>query len=116
MAEDWARPVVHWDIQAREPQKIRDFYAQMFNWEIGDGVFMPIGPGIGAPEPITGHIMQNEKPGVTLYIQVLDLKASMAKAQELGGAVTSDPIQIPDGATLAGIVDPEGNRVVLMQQ
>ena len=116
MSEDWARPVVHWDIQAREPQKIREFYAQMFNWEIADGGIMSIGPGVGAPEQITGHIIQNENPGVVLYIQVLDLKASMAKAQELGGAVTSEPIHIPDGATFAGIADPEGNRVVLVQQ
>lgn len=116
MAEDWARPVVHWDIQAREPQKIRDFYAQMFNWEIGDGAIMQIGAGIGAPETITGHIMQNEKPGVVLYIQVLDLRASLTKARELGGAVTREPLDIPGGATIAGIADPEGNRVVLVQQ
>jgi predicted enzyme related to lactoylglutathione lyase len=77
---------------------------------------MQIGPGIGAPEQITGHIMQNEKPGVTLYIQVLDLRASMAKAESLGGAVTAQPFDVPGGPTIAGIADPEGNRVVLVQQ
>ena len=30
---DWARPVVHWEILARDQAKMRDFYAQMFNWE-----------------------------------------------------------------------------------
>lgn len=116
MADDWARPVVHWDIQAREPEKIRAFYGQMFNWEIGDGPIMGIGPGIGAPEQITGHIMQSAAPGITLYVQVLDLQASMAKAESLGGSIVAPAFQIPDGATIAGIADPEGNRVVLVQQ
>ncbi|MBI5288645.1 MAG: hypothetical protein HY873_06700 [Chloroflexi bacterium] len=116
MAEDWARPVVHWDIQARDAAKMRAFYSQMFNWEIADGPIMQIGPGIGAPEQITGHIMQSATPGITLYIQVLDLGASMAKAEQLGGSIVAQAFQIPDGATIAGIADPEGNRLVLVQQ
>jgi predicted enzyme related to lactoylglutathione lyase len=116
MTEDWARPVVHWDIQAKDPERMRGFYAQMFNWEIADGPIMQIGPAVGAPEPITGHIMQSERPGVVLYIQVLDVKATMEKAKELGGSVVAQPFQIPDGAMIAGITDPEDNRIVLVQQ
>jgi predicted enzyme related to lactoylglutathione lyase len=118
MAEDWARPVVHWEIQANDQAKIRDFYSQMFNWQIGDGPIMGIGPGIGAPEQITGHIMSGHgnAPGVVLYIQVLELRASMEKAERLGGKIVAQPFDIPNGPTIAGITDPEGNRVVLVQQ
>ncbi len=118
MADDWARPVVHWDIQAREPEKIRAFYSRMFNWEIGDGPLMSVPAGIGGPPPeaLSGNILAAQKSGFTLYIQVLDLRASMAKAEELGGAVISQPFDVPGGPTIAGITDPEGNRVVLVQQ
>src|SRR5207249_1654692 len=105
MEQDWARPVVHWEIQARDPERIREFYRQMFNWQVGDGPIMQIGPGIGAPEPITGHIMAGEHSRFVLYIQVRDLRASMEQAKELGGGVLREPIDIPGGPTIAGIAD-----------
>jgi len=118
MAEDWARPVVHWDIQAKDPQRIRDFYSRMFNWTIGDGPIMEIPAGVGAPENgLAGHIFPAAaSSGITLYIQVRDLGASLAQAEELGGAVLSQPFDVPGGPTIAGIADPEGNRLVLVQQ
>ncbi len=117
MTEDWARPVVHWEIQARDPEKLRDFYARLFNWQIGDGEIMSIPAGIGGPEPGPGgHLRQGERPGVTLYIQVRDLQASLAKAEELGGRVLRQPVDVPGRPTVASIADPEGNRVVLVQQ
>ncbi len=118
MAEDWARPVVHWEIQARDPQRIREFYAQMFNWLIGDGPIMRIPPGVGGPEPgPAGHIMQGDAPRVVLYVQVRDLRASLEKAKALGGAALTEPFDVPGGGpTIAGIADPDGNRVVLVQQ
>src|SRR5687768_12197490 len=107
MAEDWARPVVHWEIQAREPAVQREFYSKLFNWEIGEGAVMMIPAGIGGPEPGPGgHIRQGEQPGFSLYVQVLDLRASMANAGELGGGVFMEPVDVPTGATIAGIVDP----------
>lgn len=70
MAEDWARPVVHWEIQARDPEALQAFYAQMFNWQIGDGPIMLIPAGIGGPEPGPGgHIMRGDAPGIVLYVQ-----------------------------------------------
>jgi predicted enzyme related to lactoylglutathione lyase len=118
MADDWARPFVHWDIQAREPQKIKDFYAKMFNWEISEGPIMTIPAGIGAPDAdgMFGHIFPSDASGFRLYFQVRDLRESMERATGLGGAVTSEPFDVPGGPTIAGITDPEGNRVVLVQQ
>lgn len=117
MADDWARPVVHWEIQARDPEKQRAFYAEMFNWQIGDGLVMAIPAGIGAPEAGPGgHIRKGEHPGVTLYIQVLKLQESVTKAEALGGRVIRPPFDAPTGQTLAAIADPEGNRIMLVQQ
>lgn len=117
MTEDWARPVVHWEIQALDPGKLRAFYGQLFNWQIGDGPIMNIPAGIGGPLPGPGgHIRRSDRPGVSLSIQVRDLRASLEKAEQLGGKVLLQPRDLPGGPTVAGIADPEGNRVMLVQQ
>jgi predicted enzyme related to lactoylglutathione lyase len=117
MESDWARPIVHWDIRARDPELIRSFYGDLFNWEISDGPVMDIPAGVGGPEPgPAGHIQPSDRTGITLYIQVLDLPSSLTKAAELGGKVVLEPFDVPGGPTLGGISDPEGNFVMLVQQ
>jgi predicted enzyme related to lactoylglutathione lyase len=117
MGDDWARPVVHFEIEALDAERQRSFYRELFNWDIGDGPIMAIPAGLGGPEPGPGgHLRQGDRSGVALYVQVRDIRASLAKAAELGGAVIADPFDIPGGPTLAPITDPEGNPVMLVQQ
>jgi predicted enzyme related to lactoylglutathione lyase len=116
MAEDWSRPVVHWEIEAQDPEKIAAFYGALFNWTIGDGPVRQIGPGIGAPEPITGHIREGKRSAVVLNIQVLNLRETLDRVPGLGGKVLREPFDLPQGPTLASILDPEGNRITLVQQ
>lgn len=117
MVEDWARPVVAVEIQARAPEKQREFYSKMFNWDISDGPIMRFGAGIGGPEPgPVGVMRESSTARVVLYIQVMDLRASLEKAKTLGGSVISEPFDVPGGPTLAQIADPEGNTVALVQQ
>jgi predicted enzyme related to lactoylglutathione lyase len=118
MSEDWARPVVHWEIYAKDVGKMRDFYREMFNWRIADGPIAAVDAGIGAPPPegFTGHILPGDTPRVVLDIQVLDLRASMTKAEQLGGAIIAQPFDVPNGPTIARIADPEGNHITLVQQ
>jgi predicted enzyme related to lactoylglutathione lyase len=117
MSEDWARPVVHWEIEARDPERQRAFYGALFSWDIGDGPIMNIPAGLGGPEPgPAGHIRAGDAAGVRLFVQVRDITASLALATELGGTVLSEPFDVPGGPTIAPITDPEGNPVVLVQQ
>ena len=117
MSKDWPRPVVHWEIEARDPELLKRFYGELFNWNIGDGFIMNIPAGIGGPEPgPAGHLRGSDRSGVTLYIQVRDLRSSLDKAAALGGAITAEPFDVPGGPTIAGISDPEGNPVTLVQQ
>jgi uncharacterized protein len=116
MTEDWARPVVHWEIEANDPERQRAFYGALFNWRIGDGPIMEIPAGIGGPEPgPAGHIRAGERSGVTLYVQVADLRASLERSVTLGATVVTEPFDIPGGPTLAAITDPEGNPLMLVQ-
>jgi hypothetical protein len=108
--------VVHWEIEARDHERQRAFYADLFNWKIGDGFIMEIPPGLGGPEPgPAGHIRQSERSGVTLYVQVADLRASLDKSVTLGATIVAEPFDVPNGPTLAAITDPEGNPLTLVQ-
>jgi uncharacterized protein len=115
---DWARPVVHWSLAAKDPAKQRAFYAELFHWDIADGFIMPIAPGLGAPDPgPAGHIQPGDTPGFALYVQVRDLAETLARTVELGGEVKGDPFDPPGGGpTLCPIADPEGNPLMLVQQ
>jgi predicted enzyme related to lactoylglutathione lyase len=115
---DWARPVVHFEIEAKDTEKIRAFYSALFNWDItGNESYMEIPAGIGGPESgPAGHIRKSNRSSVTLYVQVRDLAATIAKARELGATVVLERLEIPGGATLAAICDPEGNPLTLVQQ
>jgi predicted enzyme related to lactoylglutathione lyase len=116
MAEDWARPVVHWELEAKDAQAQRSFYADLFNWNIGEGFIMEIPAGIGGPEPgPSGHIRASDRSGFTLFVQVANLRAALDKSLTLGATVVAEPFDVPDGPTLAGILDPEGNPVMLVQ-
>jgi predicted enzyme related to lactoylglutathione lyase len=117
MIDDWARPVVHWEIEARDPERQRAFYRDLFNWKIGDGPILDIQAGLGGPEPGPGgHLRQSDRSGVTLYVQVRDLRGSLTRATELGGTVVMEPFDVPGGPTIAGVTDPEGNPLMLVQQ
>ena len=77
-----------------------------------------IHPGVGAPEPrIAGAMVPSERSGITLAIQVRDLRSSMGTAVELGGKILREPFEVgPTPATFAWIEDPEGNHLTLVQQ
>jgi uncharacterized protein len=114
---DWVRPIVHFEILARDPDVQRRFYGELFNWPIGDGPIMNIPSGLGGPEPgPAGHMRQHDRSGFALYIQVRDLTGSLDRVPTLGGVVVSQPFDVPGGPTIAAIEDPEGNPLVLVQQ
>ena len=116
---DWPRPVVAFQIQAKDRDKQEAFYREMFDWDITAEPALPVSlipPGKGPPEKgIFGVVLQNDRPAVVVFIQVADLSASVAKAQQMGGQHVFGPLDVPNGPTIAQIEDPEGNLVGLVQ-
>jgi uncharacterized protein len=117
MAEDWARPVVAFEILGRDPEKLQAFYQELFNWVIDASTpgVAQVQAGIGGPEPGPVGVVRAGEPGVALYVQVLDLRASLEKAKALGGSIVLEPIAMPT-RTIARIADPEGTQIGLIQQ
>jgi uncharacterized protein len=114
------RPVVHFEIRGKDPQRLADFYRELFGWTI-DGAnpvgIMSVEHGIGGPEAgVGGHIRGAEAPGVSIFVQVLDLNETLHKAEEMGGRAVMQPFDVPGGPTIAQMADPEGNLVGLVKQ
>jgi predicted enzyme related to lactoylglutathione lyase len=119
------QPVVHFEVIGKDGDKLRNYYSGLFGWEIdasnpmnygvvaregntnADGA--GIGGGVGAaPEGYDGH--------VTFYIEVPDVEASLAKAEELGGTRVMGPDEVPGmGIVLGHFNDPEGHLVGVVQ-
>ena len=107
---------VWYDVTARRPDVVREFYAALFEWQIGPD------PN---PGPYNGWIMDGERPWAAVveaddatagrwlpYVQVDDLDVAVAKAIGLGGTVIQDKTDGPAG-TAVTIVDPGGALVAL---
>ena len=114
------QPVVHFEVIGKDAQALQSYYGDLFGWEIdannpmkygvvqregntsADGV--GIGGGVGAgPEGYDGH--------VTFYVEVPDVEAALARAEELGGSRMMGPDEVMPGLVIGLFSDPEGHVV-----
>jgi len=113
------RPVMQWQILAKDPERLSTFYAKLFAWKIDAN--NPLGyrradtgskSGIGGgfwPAGPEGHAL------VQLFVEVDDVKQYAARVAELGGSVVIPPQALPAGDELAIVRDLEGLSFGLMK-
>lgn len=114
--------VVHFEVVGKDGPKLQSYYAEMFGWKMNADNPMNyalveaeqasdrpgIAGGIGqGPDGYEGH--------VTFYVEVPDVEAALAKAEELGGTRVMGPETIMPELTLGQFKDPEGNVIGLTQ-
>jgi predicted enzyme related to lactoylglutathione lyase len=113
------QPVVHWEIGARDGSKLHEFYRSLFDWKIEvDPQFQYGMVETGGEGGINGGISTlpgEAQPYVTIYVQVDDLGAYLAKAEGLGGQTILGPMPIPGVGSIAMFADPEGHMVGLFK-
>src|SRR6478735_5922345 len=109
-------PVAWFEIIGPEPSVLVDFYRELFDWavtESPDAGYSLIDTG-GGGDAIGGGIGGVQSPGdrggVTVYLRVDDLQASLDKAERLGGATVVPPTALPgDFGQFAMFADPAGH-------
>ena len=118
------RAVVHFEIAARDAAKARQFYHQMFDWEIDadnpfdyglidrDTVTNTHGVGIGGG---IGGVPEGYDTHVTFYVEVPDVEAALAQAEALGGKRVMGPETLMPGVTLGQFTDPDGQLIGVLQ-
>jgi predicted enzyme related to lactoylglutathione lyase len=122
--------VVHFEIPATDPDKLSQFYSQLFDWKIektdmGGGNFyymtstvetddqgMPKQPGA-----INGGMYKRMEPNQRPlnYINVESVDEYVTKAKELGATVMMDKMAVPGMGWFAQLTDPDGNQFGVWQ-
>jgi uncharacterized protein len=115
------QPVVHFEVIGKDGEKLRDYYSELFGWEIqadnpmkygivqrGDNDDEGIGGGIGqGPEGYDGH--------VTFYVGVPDIEEALKKAESLGGSRMMGPEKPMEDVEIGLFQDPEAHVVGLVK-
>jgi predicted enzyme related to lactoylglutathione lyase len=120
-----AHPVVHFEIIGKDPQKLRNYFGELFGWQfdtsapVAEAVSEPENygfvdrvttpDGTGVPGGIGGG--QGYGPQVVFYVGVPDVGAALAEAERLGGKRRMGPERAPTGLVVGHFTDPEGNLI-----
>jgi predicted enzyme related to lactoylglutathione lyase len=120
-----ANPVVHFEIIGPDPDALRVFYAQLFDWvapagapvvpEVSDVdsysfIDATVDSGSGIPGGIGGG--PGHTPKALFYVGVPNVEAALADVERLGGKRLMGPRQNGDGGVVVGhFADPAGNLV-----
>ena len=122
------QPVVHFEVTGRDPERLRSFYGELFEWEFdtsapvaeaisapgrygfvqryasADGAGIP--GGVGGGEDYDGHVI--------FYVGVPDVEAALQSAERLGGTRLLGPVENRQAKLVVGhFTDPEGHLVGL---
>lgn len=117
------QPVVHFEIIGKDGEALAAFYSELFGWNIDanneynygviareenlDHEGVGIGGGIGAGPPgYEGH--------VTVYVEVPDVEATLAKVESMGGKRLMGPESMTGNRgtmTLGQFADAEGHVI-----
>ena len=126
-----ANRVIHFEIHASDPEKLGEFYSDIFGWEVKEWVFPGVEPApenrywgvLTAPtdskEPgINGGIVVRKGPapqggepvsGFICTIGVPSVDDYLQKITDAGGTIALPKMPIPGLAWLAYGKDPDGN-------
>lgn len=120
--------VIHFEVQADDPARAKDFYEKALGWKIekamskDDGGMMDYwtvdtgnGHGIG------GGMYERPQEEADKYktydctVMVENIDASLEAVKTSGGTITKEKSEIPGIGLFASCLDTEGNRFSIMQ-
>ena len=120
------QPVVHFEVTGKDPQKLRDYYGDLFGWVFDTN--SPVAPtvseagnygfidgnttpeGVGIPGGVGGGTGYSGY--AIFYVGVPDVEAALQNAERLGGKRVMGPAKNPNGMLVVGhFTDPEGHLV-----
>ncbi len=122
-------PVVHFEMPAEDRKRMADFYSNVFGWQtqmLGE----EMGSYVVVSTTETGEDGRPKRPGAinggffmkspdnaapSVVIAVEDIEAHAKKVADAGGKVLGEPVEIPGVGRYVSFVDPEGNRVSMLQ-
>lgn len=108
-------PFAHIELTTNDLDRAKKFYKKLFDWKLSD---MPMGPGgpvytmIATGKDPGGGMQTQPMPGAPVawlaYVEVDDVKKSLAKAEKAGGKVMLPPMDIGKNGIIGIFSDPAG--------
>ncbi len=111
-------PVVHFEITAKNVEKLHEFYSRIFGWKIDANNPFKYGmTDTGAGTGINGGIGEamGSGSGLTFYIQVANIDKALEQIVAAGGKIVMAKEKVPNGPTLGQFLDPAGFRIGLIE-
>jgi len=123
-------PVVHFEMPFEDRERMAKFYRSAFGWqtemlgeEMGSYVLATTietgEQGPKRPGAINGGFYPKKPDWPAQYpsivIAVGDIKKAIAKVIKAGGSMLGEPMEIPGVGSYVSFMDPEGNRVSMLQ-
>ena len=113
--------VLHFDINAQNPERAKKFYETVFNWQFtkweGPIEYWLITTGPDNEPGINGGMSKTNNPGITtsITIDTKDIDDVINKIKTQGGTITQPKNAIPGEGWLISFTDTEGNTLNVMQ-
>ena len=108
-----AHPVVHAEIRSTDPDATRAFFTGLFVWSYSDGAYPGytfVDTGVEGALPTAISPLQGDDDAVIWFVGVQDVRAALAKAEELGGTIVQPAQEVP-GVTFGVLADPQGHKI-----
>ena len=105
---------IHCEIRSADPDATRDFFGKMFGWKYPEEgafpgyTFVDTGDQDGPATAISP--LQGDADQVLFFVGVEDVKATLAKAEELGGKIIQEAMEAP-GVSFGVFADAQGHQV-----
>jgi len=116
------RPVVHFELMSKAPEKVAEFYEKIFDWKIQHHPeinYRIVETGaVGEMRGINGGIVKPEREGpwpgnMLFYILVDHLAAYRKKVVAAGGKICVEEQEVPGMGAFSLFTDPEGRMMGL---
>jgi predicted enzyme related to lactoylglutathione lyase len=107
-----------WQIISRDPESTARFYGSLFRWKVDTGNalgYREVSTGNG----VDGGIWPAGADGqdmVQLFVEVDDVAGTLDRAVKMGARVIVPRSALPDGDTIAILLDPQGIAFGLMER
>ena len=103
--------VVRWQIVSPNPEQTTSFYRKLFQWETDQANalgFREIRSGGGGIDGGVWPAAESDRPFVQLFVEVPDVERHVSRATALGAKVVVPASVLPNGDTMAVLLDSLG--------
>lgn len=106
--------VVHFEIPSENPERLKSFFADTFNWKFdqyGEDPYFLATTGADSEMGINGAVMLRKDPRQPMVntINVKSIDDSIKRIEENGGTIVVPKVTVGDMGQVAYFKDPEGN-------